>query len=206
MGLEWWSWLRKIGFMNKQRLGDVRVIGLVAGTHLIEDIARDVPHGVTVTIPGELAVRSKDLWRAIAQKCIFQLPSASPPLERVAAQAVDPERPRLDARIRELEDQIRSLEGENKGLRGSSAQSDDRDQKLDSILAALQTGAVFSSSFPSGVPIKKQEVADGTAPTFLPSEIRSRDMDARIDIQSESSVSGVSEAAERLRKIRQGGA
>jgi len=202
--------------MNKPRSGDVRVIGLVAGTHIIEDIGMDVPHGVTVTIPGDMAIRSKDLWRGISQKCLFQLPSAAPPpgqyLPATPAVSViqpDPDRPRLEARIRELENKVLTLEVENRllrELRGEPQGTQNRDSKIDSILEALQN-ATLSGPRPmfGGGTSRKEEVADGTAPTFLPSEIRMRDADVRIDIQGESSTtSDVSGAAERLRKMRQG--
>ena len=60
--------------------GDVRVMGLVVPAHLIEDIRVSVARGVTVIIPAGQATRSKDLWRAINQKCLFQLQSQGTPM------------------------------------------------------------------------------------------------------------------------------
>ena len=55
--------------------GDITVFGLVSGIHLIEDIRVGVAHGCTVTIPVEKAQKSKDLWRALGQKCICLIQS-----------------------------------------------------------------------------------------------------------------------------------
>jgi hypothetical protein len=189
--------------MNKPNVnGDIRVVGLVAGTHLIEDIGRDVAYGATVVIPAELALMSKDLWRGISQKHLYQLPTipTSHPM------TADPEKSRLERYVTELESHVVRLESENKALREQLQKSgQEMDSKLDSILMALKSGAPMVAGTSRGnVTAQKSEVADGTAPTFLPSEIRSKDMDAHIDIQGESTQSGVSEAAERLRKMRKG--
>lgn len=191
--------LRRIGVMQK---GDIKVIGLVAGTHVIEDIGRDVPHGMTVTIPAELAVRSKDLWRAISQKCLFQLPTVAAPPQLPPP---DQEKPRLEAHVRDLEAKVQMLSAENLTLREELRRgAQDQSQKLDSILAAIQNG--IPMALPAGVrPVRPpEEVADGSAPTFLPSRIKSDEMTAHIDIQGESSNADVTGAAERLRKLRKG--
>ena len=190
----------------RPRSGDIRVIGLVAGTHVIEDIGRDVPHGVTVTIPGELALQSKDLWRAISQKCLFQLPTAAPPPHMSTPVFTDSDKAVLEAQIRELETQVRVLEAENRALK-ELAQTTASSDKLDAILMAIQSGQMSMGAATGGVrPAARpsQEVADGTAPTFLPSEIRPRDVDARIEERKETQVSDVSSAAGRLRKLRKG--
>ena len=185
-------------------VGDVRVMGLVAGTHVIEDIGRDVPHGETITIPAAQAFRSKDLWRAISQKCLMQMPliAATQPAQ---ASLSDQERQRLTAQVQSLEAQIRTLSAENLALKDELRRaSEGQSQKLDSILAALQSG-VPVMALPGAARVvnaPKQEVADGSAPTFLPSEIKPRDVSVRIDIQGESNASDVSEVAEKLRRLR----
>lgn len=204
--MDWWrSVLRKIGLMSKPT-GDIRVIGLVAGTHIIEDIGMDVPHGMTVTIPGDLAVRSKDLWRALSQKCLFQLPAAAPPPQQQQVPGADLDRIRAESRAMALEGQVRSLEAANLALQAVVQGFQARDEKLDSILTAIQSGMVFAQQpGASTQAVTKQEVADGTAPMFLPSEIRPKGVDARIDVQSESTESDISSTAEKLRRLRQGG-
>jgi len=196
--------------MNKARVGDIRVIGLVAGTQIIEDIGMDVPHGVTVIIPGDLAIRSKDLWRALSQKCLFQLPSAGPPLPQPTPVVVNFDSLRAEARILDLEKQVHQLEGDKRVLRELLNDVQAREsQKLDSILSALQGG--FQGGGISQIPVNfpqpriKEEVADGSAPTFIPSSIRSKDMDARIDVPTDSQTSDISDTLEKLRRARQGG-
>jgi hypothetical protein len=49
------------------------VAGMVAGTHIIEDIKVPVPHQVAVRIPADLAHKSKDLWRGIQAGKLFML-------------------------------------------------------------------------------------------------------------------------------------
>jgi hypothetical protein len=185
-------------------MSDIRVVGLVAGNHMIEDIARDVPYGTTVVIPGELALMSKDLWRSISQKFLYQLPSI--PLTTPTS-VTDSDRKRLESYISELEAHVLRLELENKGLR--EAQQIAIDSKLDAILSAV--GSIKTVAQPSHfvthaqTSAYKDDFVDGSAPTFLPSEIKPTDVeDSRIDVQRESSTSGVSEAAQRLRKIRKG--
>jgi len=200
--------------------GDIRVIGLVSPAHLIEDIGRDVPHGVEVVIPVELALRSKDLWRGINQHFLAQLPTIATTVPKQPS-IPDPERPRLEARVRELEASVRELEAQ---LRASQAeclslrselervnQAQDHSVKLDSILAALQSGVPLAVDSVRGRQVAaapRQEVADGAVPTFLPSEIKPRDVTVRIDIQGEESLSDVSGIGDRLRKLRnkEGGA
>ncbi len=208
-----WRWRKSVyalavrmnRFMRNPMIGDIRVLGMVAGTHVIEDLGRDVPYGMTIVISAEEAIRSKDLWRALSQRCLFQLQSALPTTPiGVVGQLPNPDRLQLEARIRELEAQIRGLEVENQALkRNMQGPSALDSQKLDSILAAIQNGVVFSSVGAKPTQVKN-EVADGTAPTFLPSEIKPKDMESRIEVQPESIPSDVASSAERLRKLRQG--
>jgi hypothetical protein len=190
---------------------DIRVVGLVAGTHLIEDISRDVPYGMVVVIPADMALASKDLWRAINQKFLYRLPSI--PNTQQVAPMTDQEKQRLERYARELESHVLRLQSENQELKEQLKAWQDKSDaimagKLDSILAMLQAGVpVQGGAVVRGNDSSQKTIplVDGSAPTFLPSEIRSKDLEARIDVQPESSSSGVSEAAERLRKMRNKG-
>lgn len=212
--MSWLYWLivRMVRIMNAKRSGDIRVIGLVAGTHVIEDLAWDVPHGQTVTIPGDMAIRSKDLWRAISSKCLFQLPSASPPPTPFPAQVSDSDRSYLESQVGSLRERVKTLEAENERLQAALQTSQDRENdKLDSILAAIKTSGVSAGPMfarHGSEAVKRDDGVDGSAPTFLPSEIKPTDVvDARIDVQgerSEESASTVSSSADRLRQIKRG--
>lgn len=84
------------------------------------------------------------------------------------------------------------------------AQAQDHSTKLDSILAALQNSPAATHMVPGRTVASapRQEVADGSAPTFLPSEIKPKDVTIRIDIQGEESLSDVSGIGDKLRKLR----
>jgi hypothetical protein len=200
-----WKWLRKRNRMNKSN-GDVRVIGAVGGIHIIEDIARDVPYRGMVIIPAEQALRSKDLWRAISQGFLLQVPSAPYPVAP-GVPVSDHERARLENYVAELEAHVLRLQNESEAFkRQIEGSTQSQSAKLDEILKAIQSGMPMPpQAQASGAPVRPayEETVDGTAPTFLPSEIKPKDLDARINIQAEESTSGsVSEATDRLRQMR----
>lgn len=193
---------------RKPASGDIRVLGLVSANHVIEDISQNVPYGATVTIPASLAVQSKDLWRGISQRCLLQLPSSAPSLQlqQPPVQPVVDHSSHLNEQIKTLNSQVQALMAENQTLRASMASvSVESASKLDSILMMLQNGVSAAPAqagtrmAPKAAP---EEVADGSAPTFLPSQIRPTDMHGHIDIQGESTESNVSSVADRLRKLK----
>jgi hypothetical protein len=194
--------------------GDVRVIGEVAGTHVLEDIGRDVPQGVVVTIPGELAIRSRDLYRAIAQKYIrclnsteFSRYSAQQQLPSIKKPPSPP--PPSYPQTKELEDQVRilavqaqQLKAENVALKTALQQaSQTQDQKLDSILVAIRNISLSDRSIDGFEKVLKEEVAE-LAPVFIPSKIRPDAVSIRVDIQGENSQSDISETLSQLRKLK----
>jgi len=186
---------------------DIRVIGLVMGTHVIEDIGMDVPHGVTVIIPADKAARSKDLWRSISQRCLFKLPSAAPPSQQ-APVAVKQDAEAIKQRLDTLESRNASLEHESRALRQQLAQAQDRQQQvLEAILGQLQKQPqvvqVTSVGGSSGSSVARGEVADGSAPTFIPNQIKPEDAQTRIDTKESTSDSNVSSVADRLKRLKQ---
>jgi hypothetical protein len=187
--------------------GDVRVFGLVSGTHVLEDIGMDVPHGREVVIPADKAARSKDLYRAISQKCVYQLP-AQPGPQHVAPVTIIRDDV-LQERNQFLELRCKQLEQENEQLRGSLRSALAQGERLDTILKAIQDvkfpEAVYINA-PGAVETKvADEIADGTAPQFIPDGIAPKDVEARIDIKAQTSDSSVSSAADKLRRLRKGG-
>lgn len=188
--------------------GDITVFGTVAGTHFIEDICMDVPHGQTVVIPAEKAARSKDLWRGISSKCLFQLHTGAGPA------TATPTPPRtvpddvLQQRLQHYEQRCRQLEEENAQLKERLAEATGYNQKLDAVLAAIQgipSSTVVVQQVASGTatPSPRTDLADGSAPTFIPSEIKPKEATARIEVKQETAESDVAGAAGRLRKLRQ---
>lgn len=184
-------------------MNDVRIIGLQMTTVLIEDIAMDVPHGVTVVIPAEKAARSKDLWRLLSQKQLFRL-NAGP-----FADYPNPNPALPNAEVERLQEEKRLLEEQNRLLR---LQLDRQGGKLDAILAALETQrlapqivhvvAPNGTASPSGAP---SEVVDAGVPTFIPSQIKPENVESHVEVQSETSEgSGIAGAGEALRRLRKG--
>ncbi len=178
-------------------MSDVRVMGLVMGTHVLEDIGMDVPFGAVVTIPADRASRSRDLHRAISSKQVRCLPSAAHtnPMQPAATG------PASDARIQMLEQECFRLRAE------LDTANTVHDAKLDAILAALRNGVPVMAGAPvRGIkpPTEQLEVANGDAPVFIPSDVRAEG-EARIDTKtSETASSSVSDAADRLRRLRAG--
>ena len=191
-------------------MGDVVVFGLDTQTVPLDDIMMDVPHARTIIIPEERALRSKDLWRAISQKRIFRL-SPDPSLKMTPA-AVPPTLPGPSP----AEIQLKALQGENTSLRVENASLRARIEvlealapgsgKLDEILKLLQERPVAAAS---AAPVSmKTNLGEGvvevSAPSFVPSEIRPKDVATRVEVSSETSHGGaVSGASEALRRRRQ---
>lgn len=190
---------------------DIHVFGLVAGTHLLEDIGMDVPHGKTVTIPAEKAGRSKDLWRAISQKLLFKVPGPNgaylPQTHVAPPHAVKDDV--LQSRVQFLEIRTKQLEDENAQLRAALQAAFSQKESLDAILAAIEgvkrTPVVVmgGQSLPAARAV--EELADGAAPQFIPEQIAPKDASTRIDlVKQESTAPELSDAATRLRKLRRG--
>ncbi len=183
--------------------GDVRVFGLVTGTHVLEDIAMDVPHGREVVIPADKAARSRDLYKAIGQKCIFRLPDQ--PTATYVAPVTHVRDDVVQERNQFLEKRNRQLEEENAQLRESLRVAMTQQDRLDTILQAIQAVKLPEFVHVNGqaAPVAaRPEIADGTAPQFIASEIAPKNADTRIGVQVEEGDFSVADASERLRKLR----
>ena len=182
----------------------MRVFGLVVGTHVIADIGMAIPHGREVLIPGDKVVRSRDLQRALTQKCVFQLPPNPPQHVAPPTHVRDDV---LQERVRSLEVQNKHLQEENDQLRESLRGALAHQGRLDTILEAIQQaklGPLPGSPGAQTIPAPRDELADGTAPQFIPDTIAPKDAEIRIDVVKHSADSSVSDAAEKLRKMRRG--
>jgi hypothetical protein len=190
---------------------DIIVFGIAPGTHTVEDIHVDVPSGQEVTIPGETAYKSKDLWRAINQKQLFLIRAVpnAPPVQVPVSAAVE----------QELREQVVRLEAENQQLRVELHQQQAESQKsmletqkmmtaqqerLDALLKMLSSGAIYTQGVAPKAVGADDTVIDGSAPAFIPESITPKTTETRIDTKTEQSEStGVSGAAGRLREMRQ---
>lgn len=196
-------------------VGDVTVVGLDPSTTVLYDIGMDVPARKVVTIPAEKAASSKDLWRAINQRRLFQL-HAGP----VNSTPVRPA-PLPSTGYQALQDKCRNLETENARLREAVSALQERlnnqpqpvgvvmDARLDQILDLLRSGVVTAS--PSDAPARPTrkaapQVVEVEAPTFIPNEIKPKNVEGRItEVRSETSDNtALDSAASALRKFRAG--
>lgn len=195
--------------------GDVRVFGLVVGGCVLDDIRMRVPHGQEVVIPAEKACKSKDLYRAINQKSIFALPSQpavqhAAPVTHVREDVLMERNGFLENRCRQLEADNLRLQEENDRLKEAAVLSMavQEQGRLDTILKAIQdikgAAPVYVNGANGTVPPARPEVADGTAPSFIPAEISPKDAEVRIGVQRETGESDVSAATSKLRQMRRG--
>lgn len=207
-------------------VGDVTVVGLDVSTVILGDIGMDVPHQVVVRIPVDLATRSKDLWRAVNQRRLFQLHAGSarqlvvrptvPPSTGVEkwqekCRALETENATLRNRITDLEQEVVRLQTANPSPVVASASAPDT--RLDEILTLLRTGVQVvppvGSNRPTPTPTTTSPslgVVDVEVPAFIPSEIKPKGIEGRIaEVQSETSEnSNLGSAASALRKFRKG--
>lgn len=205
-------------------MADVRVMAVKTGMVFLTDIGIDVPCGVVVTIPAEKALISKDLYRYINQKVLFQihpgsihgpLPLPLPPLPKPEPLPPPPVSPPAGV-MREVQQLREALEQREKTL-GEALDRREHifvaalmatQKKLDDVLLELQRRPAVSSLVPN-TPMRpsirvNEEGPSGEAPMFIPSEIGSKDYDSRVNITAESQESGVADAAAALRRLRQG--
>jgi hypothetical protein len=207
-------------------MSDVIVTNVRMGTYVISDIGIDVPHGVVVHIPSEKALRSKDLWRGISQRTLFQFhPSAIHKGALMPAQPPEPlpPLPPEPTTYQAPETIVHALTEHNKAL---TLAVERRDEVLFALVAEQQrqlaeqgkqlaeavrllrerplAGAASTNTTGSvsGLP----DVVNGDAPVFIPSTIKPKDVEAHVSVQTEASEgSSVSGAASALRRLRQGG-
>lgn len=194
--------------------GDVTVLGMVADTHLIEDLGIWVQKGVAVTIPGHLTLVSKDLHRAISQRhlALIHNPSTLPAL-RASAGLAKEEREKLESEIHTLTAQVSALQDRNAyleatvtGLQAELRAQKDSAQKLDAILQAIQERPLVTQVIQTsaGAKVAAPEVVSGEAPMFIPSQIRPDNVEERVAVQEEQSESSVTSAADKLKQMRKG--
>lgn len=186
-------------------IGDVTVLGLAPVSCHLDDIATDVPHGITVVIPADKAARSKDLWRSVSQRLLFRLDNG---ITIIKNNVPNP----LTTEIAMLRDRIRVLEEENRTLRAELEHLDNDSQgKLDAILAMLQSGPMVRAD--SAVAVARRvvdaasDVVDVVPPPYIPSRIRSEEsVQAHVQAETGSSEApNVTEATSELRRFRQRG-
>jgi hypothetical protein len=189
-------------------MNDVRVVSLIMHPIFIEDISISVPQGATVNIPAARASKSKDLWRLINQKQLFRL-NQGPGADHPHAPPLPPPPALSNAENERLREEKRVLEEQNQLLRQTLLA---QGGKLDTILGLLESGRLVAAvpvpqaapSAPTKVNGVDYGVVDAGVPTFIPSEIKPRNVESHItEVKAVTSEgSGVAGAGEALRKLR----
>jgi hypothetical protein len=122
----------------------VTVIGLVSGSHIIEDIRVTVPYQVAVQIAPELAHRSRDLTKDIQDKKVLQVRGALPAgavlrghgaVPRPAAPLSVPRKVVTEADLSEMQE----LRSQNARLHLELSQALERETQLKQRETQLQT-------------------------------------------------------------------
>jgi len=210
-------------------IGGMTVVGMVTGTHVIEDLKIAVPYRVAVTIAAEDVLRSRDLQIALQQKKIFPLQNnlgglkvRGHPPPRAVPPPVTPTTVLAETDPRALN----VLEASQNDLRQVIATQDARNAKLEAALRASQSekdeikgaletttqqftevmAAIKGLQAGGGVVTGQASstgVVGGEAPTYIPDVIKPKNADARISVKEEASTAAsVEGSANKLRELR----
>jgi hypothetical protein len=196
-------------------MSDIRVVAVKTGIVFIEDIGVDVPYGNVVSIPAEQALRSKDLYRYLSQRVLFQLhagavhgPSPMPLTDLPKPEPAPPAPPPGSQRDVALDQQVSMLRAaleqrEAVFVAVLSAQQAQFAEVLEALRRQPQTIVVQATPHGATHPALSS-MPSTDAPMFIPSEIKPKDVDARVNIESTSQESGVADASAALRRLRGG--
>jgi len=193
-------------------IGDITVLGMTMGQHILEDIGVSVPQGMLVTIPADVAVTSKDLWLAISQKQIFRIHAGTtafvmPSKEAEPVRALVDQNQQLQQALTDQHargsvamDQLR-IQGEQLKLQGEQLRL-----QGELLKALLQNGPAPRYHAPSQTPGQSPTVQmpSEDAPTFIPMTIKPDDVVVRIEAKiEEAEGSDIANNRSKLRKLRQ---
>lgn len=197
-------------------VGGITVAGLVTGTHMIEDIKIAVPHQVAVFIPADLAYKSKDLWRGLGQKRLFQLTGGSGLAVESNTRSLpvnnDAELQELQAENKSLRRQLEESERRNLGLQEAIRAMQGHlssTLQLSGILEKIESGqlVVRDTSQPAHVVTaaapKLQGVVGGETPAYIPDDIMPGNAKTNIKVDAELiATTSVTDTAKALREAR----
>lgn len=216
--------------MTVGAIGGMTVVGMVTGTHIIEDLRITVPYRVAVTIAAEDVLRSRDLQIALQQKKIFPLQNnlgglkvRGHPQPRAVPPPVTPTTIVAEADPRALD----ALTASQDDLRRAIASSEEHNAKLEAALEASQSekaeikgaletttqqfsevmeaikGLQAGGGVVSAAGTSGSEVVGGDVPTYIPDVIKPKNADARISVKEEASTAtSVDGSANKLRELR----
>jgi hypothetical protein len=177
--------------------GDVTVFGITMGQYVIEDIRVIVPQHEVVVIPADKAFQSRDLWRAINQRKVFQLHAGTktwpngqvPPAVETAA---------LADQNKMLEQALADQKAQNAAVLEAMAEQSRVIQQLMQTVTNLRVAP--GASAPEA---PQTDVPSADAPMYVPSTVKPDVKEQRIKAQQSSSdASGVDNARSKLRAFR----
>lgn len=195
-------------------VGGITVTGLVTGGHVIEDIKVSVPYQVAVYIPADKACISKDLWRGIGQRRLFQLEggagiSFAPAAGNGGSEELKLEVDRLRQENLRLREEVSSLTSQLAEARQQSTSSQESlgnmQGQLEAILRAVgNLGQGGLRVVAGGSEVEPTRVIGGDSPVFIPSFTPASTTNIRTDSEVVEN-SALSSAARALRAARRGG-
>lgn len=181
-------------------MNGITVIGLVSGSHIIEDIRVTVPYQVAVQIPAEMAHRSRDLAQDIQDKKVLQIRGALPAgaVFRGAGAVPRPSAPFNGRKmplttetnvseVRELKAQVARLNQELAASQEREAKHKARESELQTLNVGLQTTLGTMSTQLQSIQgiledLKKQGIHVSQVSTAAPNAFSRLDDDAPIFI------------------------
>jgi hypothetical protein len=195
-------------------VGGITVAGLVTGTHVIEDIKIAVPHQIAVFIPADLAYRSKDLWRGISQRQLFQLTGGSGLAVESNSRVLPPPSTDLEdtrAENKKLRQQLEEAQRQNLSLQEALQAMQGQLTSILRLLGRIENGEVPLLRGVSGPGLEllpsvpaQPRVVGGEVPSFIPDDIHPDDVKTSID--AEVTVgSSVADQVKALRAARRRG-
>lgn len=184
--------------------GDVTVFGLTMGHHLIEDIGVIVPHMEVVAIPANDAYASKDLWRAINMRKVFQLHAGTKSWPGTTSPSVTIPIPIMADQTKLLEQALEEQRAQNAAILQAMSEQGALVKQLSETVANLrgvQVAAPAATTSGDGTPVGA--LPSGDAPLFVPSKVKPKVTEQRIHgKESSSDGASVTEARAQLRSLR----
>lgn len=185
--------------------GDITVLGMTMGVFHVEDIGVMVPQGVIVTISARDALRSRDLWRAIAQNILFRLSSGPHMMVVDRAQQQQPQPQVESSHIEALEEQNRALKEAFQNQKSYNERLLQAMQEQRALLEALTSKVASTAQHSSVVPkssVKQPVVETYDVPMYIPSVIKPDKSSTRIGKVEDESEDTLSDAQDKLRRLR----
>ena len=206
----------------------ITVIGMVSGTHIIEDIRVTVPFRVAVQISAEQANWSRDLKKDLQEKRIVQIQGALPAgavfrghgaVPRAAApingkrrqtftevntvelQGYKDEIVQLKQELEASKEKAAQLQSLNLGLQTTLTTMSTQLQSIQTLLQELKKQGIQVTAVP-GTPGVSVSV-DEDVPLFIPESFKKEGAKINISVEEKAQETNLSSSRDALKKLRQ---